>query len=854
MSVLVNTNRKACLRLAVRAVRANRVRSFFLCASVFLVTVLYTVVFYTADSVQNSYLLKDQQEYGSTSHIVFDGLSAHQAERIRAHELVADAVELHSIGMLSDELLEYRSIRLAAADQEYAQTVSAVPEAGRMPEREGEIALDTKTLDSLGIPHRTGTELSLRWKNQKGEERQDTFTLCGYWSGETMHTESCAWIAPEEAERLLERSGKQETITLGVTLHRPKDLEEQAKSILRDLGLGDLSYTTNLSYNSARMDTANQRAISYLFSAVFVVAGGFLLIYNIMIVDLRERAALLCSMKALGMTPRQAGLFTSFYALLLCAVGVPFGLVAGFFIFYHLAGGIIVSLTGLTLNRNLLQVYPAVLSVGCAVLISWAGCFVSTCRMNGWMPAQIQAFFNQTIKRKKRRRKETVTVTRMALGSLGMRRRSFFAAALSLLVASLVLGASYIRYISYDAGYYADEMYLNDYSFIDASCEGEYQRYNEQAGNLTQEMGEQIRSFPGVEEYGEFLTHEVKLTADDRLRNLVVDYYNETDPLEGNMTKKETMEGQPDWIAGLDRLEQTGVYSSVLIGAEGLAMDTVLYYEPLDGTFDPELFETGDYVLAVGVAAQDGLSAAPAGTKVTIGKKTFTVMANLQEWGMVPAGQNSREAAFCLNYVMPADTLREQYPETNIRQIVVNIDSKQAGRFEKAIEPFKEDEGVYVERKQDEIRKFQQSAAASVSVPVFTGLLLFGISLLGFLNVMITKVLARYHDFALYQSLGMQKKQIRKMLLVEGLIHAVISLTATMPAAAVILWYGMAAFYNSNWAYISNNDWAVTYVYSVWPLAAVGVVILLICLLVPQLCLEKTEKESIVERMRIRES
>ena len=150
---------------------------------------------------------------------------------------------------------------------------------------------------------------------------------------------------------------------------------------------------------------------------------------------------------------------------------------------------------------------------------------------------------------------------------------------------------------------------------------------------------------------------------------------------------------------------------------------------------------------------------------------------------MVPAGQNSREAAFCLNYVMPADTLRELYPETNIRQIVVNIDSKQAGRFEKAIEPFKEDEGVYVERKQDEIRKFQQSAAASVSVPVFTGLLLFGISLLGFLNVMITKVLARYHDFALYQSLGMQKKQIRKMLLVEGLIHAVISLTATMPGS-----------------------------------------------------------------------
>ena len=60
MSVLDNDNRVVCLRLAQRMIRANRVRSFFLCLSTLLVALLYTIVFYTSDSVHSSYLLQDQ--------------------------------------------------------------------------------------------------------------------------------------------------------------------------------------------------------------------------------------------------------------------------------------------------------------------------------------------------------------------------------------------------------------------------------------------------------------------------------------------------------------------------------------------------------------------------------------------------------------------------------------------------------------------------------------------------------------------------------------------------------------------------------------------------------------------------
>ena len=853
MSVLDNDNRGVCLRLAQRMIRANRVRSFFLCLSTLLVALLYTIVFYTSDSVHSSYLLQDQIEYGSTSHIVFTGLSQHQADRISSCDVVDSSVELHSVGTLGDELLEYRNIYLAAADADYAETVSAVPEEGHMPREEGEIALDTMTLDSLGLPHRTGIPIELNWLDVEGKEHSSQFILCGFWSGENIHTESCAWISPEEAEKLRQEAGTGESITLGVTLWKLGDLNEQAEKIITDLGLGEVDFSTNLSYNSARMETADARTISYLIIAVFVMVGGFLLIYNIMAISLNDRLALLSSMKALGMTPQQAGLFTSLYSLQLSIPAVPAGVILGFAVFYRLAPGIVEGYTGIRLELGMLHVWPVVAAVLGAVLTAWAGCFFSTFRMNGWTPAKIQTFLNQEYHGKRRRKRERITVWRMAKRTLSVGKRSFATAICTLLLASLLLGSSYIRYISYDENYYADEMYISDYSFVDASCDGEYQRYNEKAGNITDEMARKIRSYPEVEAYGEFLTHEVDLMADETLRRTVVDFYNEIDSYYGNMTRRESMSSQPGWLEGLDTMEETGKYRSVLVGAEGMVMDYVLFYDVLDGSFDPKKFATGNYVLSVGASSEEGVSSAPAGSKVEIGGRIFTVMAAIAEWGIVPAGRNSMSAEFSLNYVMPADTLRELYPETNIRQIMVDIKDDGELRFEEKIAGIREDEGVAVHSRRDETEKFRQSAASEVAVGMFSGILLLGISILGFVNVIMTKVLTRGREFALYQSLGMERGQIRKMVLYEGLIEAAVSLILTLPLAAAGLWYGMQIYYNSNFAYISSNDWAVIYEYSPLPLVIIALAILFLFLVLPQIFLGMTEQESVVERMRYRE-
>ena len=54
-----------------------------------------------------------------------------------------------------------------------------------MPVQENEIALDTITLDKMGLPYELGQEITLQWrKDLNGEEiTTSTFTLSGYWDG-----------------------------------------------------------------------------------------------------------------------------------------------------------------------------------------------------------------------------------------------------------------------------------------------------------------------------------------------------------------------------------------------------------------------------------------------------------------------------------------------------------------------------------------------------------------------------------------------------------------------------------------------------------------------------------------------
>ena len=218
--MLANNNLKVCWTLVKRDLRFHRAKNILLALAVALVTGLYAFVFLLGGAVEGAFLLNYQYSYGSTSHILYTGLTEHQADLLAQHPNVRSAVRLSTVGVLSDPMMGQRSVKLAVTDQDYAETVLSVPTTGRLPEAPDEVALDEFTMGSLGVAYELGAPVTLQWTDRAGQTHTDTFTLCGWWASPTNFTESCAWITAETAQTLLPDydSETAANLTFGITL------------------------------------------------------------------------------------------------------------------------------------------------------------------------------------------------------------------------------------------------------------------------------------------------------------------------------------------------------------------------------------------------------------------------------------------------------------------------------------------------------------------------------------------------------------------------------------------------------------------------------------------------------------
>ena len=115
--MLANNNLKICHTLARRDFKFHKTKNLLLAFAVVLITGLYSFTFLLCSSVENAFLLNYEYRYGSTSHILYQGLTPHQAEKLAQHPNVKSTVGSHALGQLSDELQGSRRLRHAVTAQ-----------------------------------------------------------------------------------------------------------------------------------------------------------------------------------------------------------------------------------------------------------------------------------------------------------------------------------------------------------------------------------------------------------------------------------------------------------------------------------------------------------------------------------------------------------------------------------------------------------------------------------------------------------------------------------------------------------------------------------------------------------------
>lgn len=843
--MIANNNLKVCRTLVRRDVRFHPVKYILLSCAAMLVTALYTFVFLLGSSVENAYLLNYQYSYGSTSHILYTGLTEKQADTLTGNSSIKSTVRLSTIGQLSDPVIGRRSIKLAVTDRAYAQTVLSVPTVGTLPEKNGEIALDEFTMDSLGIPHKIGSPVSIAWTDSNGETHTTAFTLCGWWASPANFSEACAWITKEEAKKLLPDYDEENAanVTLGVNLHQPKDIEKQAEAILSQQGVTGCTYTTNLAFQDARTEMAEHQARPYYMPAFLVILCGYLMVYSIVHVAADREHLFYAGLKSLGMTPRQIWRLLLEQGILVSALGMIPGWALGFVLHYFITGRVVI---GMEENPALyfLSWPPFAAAVLCTMATVLLAYFLPALRLSRRTPADM---LNSAFGRLPKRRQKSdgrMTLAQLAFRTLGKNRWRTLLSVVSLLLAVLLLNSVWIRYISAKEEIYLSSMFPWDYSLCDGSAYLSAQQYNEKNQGITEETVAELKKRREVTSVSMLKSHEIPMTASGTLRERITAFYNQ--PYDEKQTLRETQAAYPEWLNGLARLEETGEYTGLVVGMDGVYLDYLQEYSPFtSGSFDEKAFASGEFVL-VGGAYHEGLSSPIEGEEIEISGKKFTVMGSVMHDETYLQGAESPEAAFNLVYILPIEAFDRLFPEQAYRQLAVNIDKGQQKEFEVYLDEYEQglNRGVGITRRSEYQDNFRVARLNLVLPDLVIGLVLTGIALMNFINMLVIKTVSRKGEFAVYESLGMTRTQLQKLLLLEGIFHAGLMLMILIPVTTIFDRFLMPKVVEA------AGSWSMVYTCSFLQLWIFSVILGILAVAVPLFCLHFLTKGSLTERMR----
>ena len=116
------------------------------------------------------------------------------------------------------------------------------------------------------------------------------------------------------------------------------------------------------------------------------------------------------------------------------------------------------------------------------------------------------------------------------------------------------------------------------------------------------------------------------------------------------------------------------------------------------------------------------------------------------------------------------------------------------------------------------------------------------VGILNFFNAIFTGIITRRREFAVLQSIGMTGRQLKRMLMLEGLLYTLGAVAASLVLAVVL---GPLAF-----TVIESLFWFFTYRFTLTPFLIITPIFILLGLGIPLFTYRSAAKHTIVERLR----
>lgn len=844
-----NRNKEVIKRVEKGMMKANRTRNIFAIVAVVLTTFMITTIFSLGINYKENMELTSVRTSGTNANVTLAMPTNEQEKEIRDLDYVKTVGTQYMIGSVAGKNEADRDLAIAMQyydntewGKHYKEAISNIK--GEYPKKENEIMLSEDALSQLGIKKpKLDMEIPLSYVSKDGEQK-DTFTLSGWfrsYTGTGMAFLSESYC--QEHGYTMQNNG-----VLSISLDNPKDNFYDIQD--------DITLNENQTFQgSVSMSSSSGSVYAMIILLVFFIIGsGYLLIYNVLYISISRDTRFYGLIKTLGTTEKQIKTLVKRQALTFGCIGIPIGVILAGMLSFGIVPVLLENAfdSGKSIMDAEMFFHPSIfiLSIIFSALTVWISCNAPAKAASKISPIEALRYQNFTsTKTKSRNSINGGKLHVMAYHNVFRDKKRAF-----LVFMSLFMGITMILGVNGIIGSMKVENFIDkymDYNFEYTDIQFEQpEQLNKEIPQFDEQFVEEIKQIDGVKKVDIQKTVWAGIAFDEEaLEGFMKIRYEDS-------RYKTERQSYQEMITDLKKYASAGDYGCYITTLDVKVIEEYNTKHP-NTPIDIEKFQRGETAISGMDTEYNAPNTALVGKTLSLtadttdGKATdFLIDGSFYfedyENNLSEGIGRRKDIHIVPEMIYVSEAGMERLTKTPIISgIGVDIkDMNQVKQIDSELQALNDTltktEWSY-KSPIGMMEEFNQMTYSMNLLGSGAAVLLIVIGLINFINVMLTGVVARKNEFAVMESIGTSKKQIKKILTLEGGIYALVTIGLIMTLGnAFLLVVADAVPHIADYAKFE------------YPFALVICLIFaifIICLSVPTIVYRAVSKETVIERL-----
>lgn len=876
--VLFGNNNKAVIKkVANRSFHSNRKRNILAVIAIALTTFLLTAVLTIGFGAKNTMQYSEARLLGSQADALVQGMTKEQAEQLKENAMFEKAGI--QIGIAFLENTKQLNVELDYADETLMEVCFMTPNIGTIPKGENEVLVSANVLEDLGIPKEAGEMLPVDLKVDGKIEHFD-MKVSGIYEpvkndvGYVMVSQ--AFLEEQEEMISILRKDRENGnyYNAHVILKDPSMVEERIGEFIRSIGGNPDDQEAENYVRIAPTPSAAQsdgNLVVWLAAGVFGILFmfcGYLLIYNVFDMSVTNDIRQYGLLRTIGMTPKQVKGLVRKQAMYLFLIGTPIGVVLGILLGKGMLPVVLKAFVADLGEKNVvvgsLPYLPIIIgSVIFSALTVWISTRKSAKKASRVSPIEAVRYVEQsTGKIRERKHVKGALLPRMAKANVQRNKGRMVLVIVSLMLSIILLNSVFIFTGSFDEEVYVERQMRSDFTVYTAEAGLMQKGFTGHSAALPENVAEAVTQRPGVEN----VTKMYRNTYDDN--HISCDWgvtYGKIDNTHRNSIPENMDVG---WSEDNHHaaLSQDGRPLGNIFGISENLIDKLDIREgEKDKSVLKQKIQNENGIILIARYNQKGefteftenqYKNMQIGDEIQFYEngvltETFTVLAkaattDMEGASLLGPGSNiSSDIGGPIMY-MSEEHFKELYENPSLYCVLFDTEKEQQQDMETYLSEYTTQKNMDI--RYQSVDKLGASVQTMKNTVLLIGGLIGGIfALVGIINLMnliMTSIVTRRHEFASMQSIGMTTKQLRRMLMTESLSYV---LRAGVIGTVVAVVLGVTAVK----LLVENGPiWYMTFHLTILPAILLSLIYIVLAIIIPMVSLRFLNRQSIVDRLR----